>query len=160
MKKLEKSRNMRCLPKLTRASLTYIITWGRGRRPIFLSMPGAGCTQYFKEKDYKKLTWLSEATSDASLEREEVSILPISKTILDLGNNLDFLERSLGKVIKRYVALARLEGIEPRKLCQSIRVYLPLNKENKEPYHVSPPIGCHLEHSQVTVIEDVPETWM
>ena len=56
--------------------------------------------QYSKIRNYKKLTWLSKATSDAGLGLEEVSILPVSKTFLDLGNSLDLLRRSLGKVVK------------------------------------------------------------
>ena len=36
-------------------------------------------------------------------------------------------------------------------------VYLPLDEMDEEPYHVSPPIGRHLEHHQVVVVEDAPE---
>ena len=59
-----------------------------------------GHKQNSKEGNYKKLTRLSEATSNAGLEHEEVSILPVTKTFLDLGNDLDLLRRSLDKVIK------------------------------------------------------------
>ena len=39
------------------------------------------------------------------------------------------------------------------KIPPSRRVHLLLNEEDEEPYHLSPPIRCYLEHSQVIVIQ-------
>ena len=55
---------------------------------------------YTKKKDYKELTWFTKVASDASLEREEISIFLIAKTFLNLGNGLDIPSRSLGEVVK------------------------------------------------------------
>ena len=111
---------------------------------------------YSKEESYGELTWFSKATSDAGLRCEEISILPVTKTFLDLGNDLDFLSHPLGKIVKPQVAFARLEGIEPRKLLRSRKVHLLLNEEDEESYHVSPPIGKHLKYGQIVVVEDIP----
>ena len=69
----------------------------------------SGCTfRFFKKRLQGKLTWRAEATSNADLKSKEESIIPVTKTLFNLGNDLDSLDRLLGKVKKLQVAIARL----------------------------------------------------
>ena len=67
----------------------------------------------FKKRLQRKLTWRAETTSNANLGSKEESILPVTKTLFNLDNSLDSLDRLLGKVEKPQVALVRLQSIEP-----------------------------------------------
>ena len=61
----------------------------------------SGCTfKCFKKRLQGNLTWRAEATSNADLGSKEESILPVTKTLFNLGNDLDSLNSLLGKVKK------------------------------------------------------------
>ena len=87
-------------------------------------------------------------TSDTNLRLKEVCVLPITKTLFNLGNGLNLLGCSLDEVIKPSVSLTILEGIQLRKFLQRAKIHLPLSKKYKESYHVIPPIGRHLKYGQ------------
>ena len=53
-----------------------------------------------KKKTVGKLTWSTEATSDVDLRRKEKNVFPVTKTLFDLGNCLNSLGYSLGKIVK------------------------------------------------------------
>ena len=55
---------------------------------------------FFNKKLRRKLAWSAEETSNTDLESEKESVIPITKTLFDLGNGLNSIDRLLGKVVK------------------------------------------------------------
>ena len=56
----------------------------------------------------KVLTWSAEAAPNMDLERKKVTVLLVTKTLLNLGNSLKSLGRSLHEVVEFLVALVGL----------------------------------------------------
>ena len=52
-------------------------------------------------------------SSNTDLRSEKEGVLPVAKTLLNLGNNLDSLSSLFGKIIKPLIALAGFQGVEP-----------------------------------------------
>ena len=59
---------------------------------------------------------------------KKVVVLPVIKTLTNLGNDLKTLDYPLCRVIESLVALVGLQDVEPRELFRSWRTHLALQK--------------------------------
>ena len=89
--------------------------------------------------------------------KKKIVVLPVTKTLPNLGNGLKSLGHSLREVVESLVAFVGLQGVEPREIFRSWRTHLELHKQHVEPDHVCPSIERHLEHSELVIAEDIPE---
>ena len=51
---------------------------------------------------------------NTNLESKKEAILPITKTLPNLGNSLESLGHLLGEVVELLVALVSFQGVKPR----------------------------------------------
>ena len=68
---------------------------------------------YFSKRLLGVLTLSTEVASNTDLGSEEEGVLPIAKTLLNLGNSLDSLNSPFSKIIILLIALVGFQGVEP-----------------------------------------------
>ena len=74
---------------------------------------------YSRKRLLEVLTWSTEVAPNTDFKNEKEGVLPVTKTLLNLGNSLESLSRPLGKVIKPLIALVGFQGVEPEELLGS-----------------------------------------
>ena len=112
---------------------------------------------YVRKKLLGVFTWSVEVALNTDLENEKEGIFLVVEALLNLGDDLNSLGSPFGKIIKPLITLVGFQGVEPWEFLRSRGSHFSPHEQDVEPKHVSPSIGCCLEHRQPVEVEDVPE---
>ena len=74
---------------------------------------------YSSKRLLEVLTWNTEAAPNTDIRSEKEGVLLVTKTLLNLGDDLESLSRALGKVIEPLITLVGFQGVEPGELLGS-----------------------------------------
>ena len=91
---------------------------------------------------------------------KKIRLFPATEALLDFGNGLQPRCWSRGEVVKTFVVLITLNEVKPGEVHCRERAHSTVHEQTEKSDHVVPPIGCHLEHDEPKILEDLHEKRM